>query len=63
MTILPNAWHKTMPDPFLVFRVSGQVLRKETFFVQEPPEQKRQQSPEHDEPPVRAKRKRRAKQI
>jgi hypothetical protein len=37
MTVLPNKWHKTIPDPLLVFRVSGQVLRKETFFVKEPP--------------------------
>src|SRR5262249_8041712 len=63
MTVLPNEWHKTMPDPLLVCRVSGQVLRQETFFVNEPPEQKWQHRPEHDEPPVRAKRKRRAKKV
>src|SRR5215475_11654463 len=63
MTVLPNEWHKTMPDLLLVFRVSRQVLRKETFFVKESPEQKRHHSPECNEPPVRAKRKRRAKKV
>src|SRR5262245_58070539 len=63
LTILPNEWHKTMLNPLLVFRVSGEVLRKETFFVKEPPEQKRHHSHEHDEPPVRAQRKRRAKKV
>jgi hypothetical protein len=37
MTVLPNEWHKTVPDLLLVFHVSGQFLRKETFFIKEPP--------------------------
>jgi hypothetical protein len=27
-----------MPDPFLVFGISGQVLGEEAFLVQEPPD-------------------------
>ena len=37
MTVLPNEGHKTIPNPLLVFPVTGQLLRKEALFVKEPP--------------------------
>jgi hypothetical protein len=39
-TRLPHEWHKTMPDPFLVCGITGQIPGKEAFFVNEPPNQK-----------------------
>jgi hypothetical protein len=35
-------WHKTIPDPLLVFGVSGQISDEEALLVDEPPDEKRQ---------------------
>ncbi len=45
---LPNVWDKTMADPLLILRVSGQVLSKESFFVDEAPHQKRHHGTEYE---------------
>jgi hypothetical protein len=34
-----------MPEPLLIFSVSWQLLRKQTFFVNEPPQQKQDHTP------------------
>jgi hypothetical protein len=60
---LPHERHQTMPDPFLVFGISGQVLREEAFLVKEPPYQKWHHGGDRDKPPVRAKRQRRAEEV
>ncbi|MDB6161305.1 MAG: hypothetical protein JWO04_5011 [Gammaproteobacteria bacterium] len=60
---LPHEGHEPVPDAFAVFRISGQVSAKETLFIKEPPQQKRQHCPEYDEPPVRAQRQRRSKEV
>src|SRR5262249_26502157 len=60
---LPQEWHKPMPDPLLVFGISGQVLGEEAFLVKEPPYQKWHHCGDRDKPPVRTKRERRAENV
>jgi hypothetical protein len=43
-----------MPDPLLVFGISGQVLGEEAFLVKEPPDQKGHHGGDRDKTLVRA---------
>src|SRR5262245_29893203 len=60
---LPDQRDKTMTNPLPVLRVSRQIPREDSFFVEEPPKQKWHHRGDRNEAPVRAERERRPEDV
>src|SRR5262245_41431089 len=60
---LPHQRHKTMTNPPPLLRISCQIPRKDSFFVEKPPEQERHHRGDRNKAPVRAERERRPEEV